>query len=159
EGILQINDRGSTIVHEREVSMSQSMPQQISMGQFTKAIAWVGFLAALGLSMFDCYTSFLGIKLVMGQNPQKPLTIWMPLIFAILALAFNGLSAFLFKMFKVEKFTKFTPRVCFIMWLFFVVYDVVSAGIGMLETYAHAPVTSWETGLAAVDHMSSIQLF
>lgn len=113
------------------------------MGKFTKFIAWSGFAASLGLCVFDFITSVMGIQIILGRNDERVIATCMPIIFAALALCFNGLSAHMFRMYMHQKFTTFAPAVTCIMWLFFLTYDVVSAFIGMLETYATTPITSW----------------
>jgi hypothetical protein len=106
------------------------------MGQFTKLIAWVGFVAAIGLCIFDFITSVMGIWIVLGRNDDNVIAVFMPVIFALLALCFNGLSAYMFRMFLKGDFGKFAPTVTCIMWIFFVIYDGSSAFVGMLDTYS-----------------------
>ena len=117
--------------------------EKSGMGQFTKFIAWAGFVASLGLCVFDFITSVMGIWIILGRNDERVIATCMPIIFAALALCFNGLSAYMFRMHLQQKFTKFAPAVTGVMWIFFVGYDFVSSFIGMLETYATTPINSW----------------
>lgn len=115
----------------------------LPMGQFTRFIAWTGFAASLGLCVFDFITSVKGIWIMLGRRDEDPIAMFMPMIFATLALAFNGLSAYMFRMYTKANFTTFAPTVTCIMWVFFVAYDFISSFVGMLDTYATTPIDSW----------------
>src|SRR5438093_1558605 len=101
------------------------------MGQFTKFVAWGGFTAAVGLCIFDFITSVQGLRLILGTKDDNPIAIFMPIIFALLAICFNGLSPFMFRYYMRHGFSGFAPTVTSIMWMFFVGYDFVSSFVGM----------------------------
>lgn len=139
----------------RSVTTASPEKDRIVMGNFTKFIAWGGFVAALGLCIFDFVTSVMGLRIILGRHDDRPIAFFMPMIFAMLALCFNGLSAYMFRMYMQEKFTRFAPIVTGIMWVFFVTYDAVSAFVGMLDQYATTPVDSWQGIIRAMDHLGA----
>ena len=112
------------------------------MGQFIKFIAWTAFGASLGLCLFDFVTSVRGLWIILGRRDDDLISIFMPVIFATLALCFNGLSPYMFRMFMQMKFTQFASTTAGIMWVFFLIYDIVSAFVGMVDVYAPVSLTS-----------------
>ncbi len=95
----------------------------------------------------------MGIRIMLGNRDDRVIAVFMPIIFAMLALCFNGLSAYMFRMYTKQNFTSFAPAVTCVMWIFFVVYDAISSFVGMLETYATTPVNTWQGVVQGMDEI------
>lgn len=132
----------------------------VPIGSFIKFVAWAAFVGALFLCTFDFATSVIGIRIVLGERDDDFIAFCMPIVFALLAICFNGLSAFMFRMFMRQGFSTFATSVTCVMWMCFVAYDFASSFIGMLATYCPSVrVNSWPAIMEAMSQLGAAPSF
>jgi len=129
------------------------------MGNITVLFARAGLAAALGLSVFDFITSMMGIRQIMGPGDRGLIVTFMPMLFAMLALCFNAVSAHIFRMYLQRGFGSFASSVTFCMWAFFLTYDAISSLIGILSCYTSAEIGSFEAGRIAFASLRHLAAF
>src|SRR5438093_928282 len=66
--------------------------------QSIKFLAWFGFVASIGLCLFNFATNLSIGRILVGANDNNFVAVSMPLIIALLTVCFNGLFAFYFLM-------------------------------------------------------------
>lgn len=91
--------------------------------------------AALLLCIVDFITSYKGISTFIPQDNRSIVLKMVPLIFAILAISINSISAWLFRMLDHQQHTEFTKSFLAMVFLGFLTYDGVSSFLGMLAEF------------------------
>lgn len=105
-------------------------------GLVTKWFIILGLLAGCSMTIFDYATNVSGFQKVLGEGNGGILPKVLPFGLAMLSIAFNALTARMFRMYFHQGFTSFATMYTFCLWIFFVGMDVIWSVVGLVAWYA-----------------------
>lgn len=114
--------------------------------------AIAGLVSALVLCLIDFITSYHGVRAVIPEGNDSWILKITPVLFAVLALTFNGTSAHLFRHFRRGRFGGVATLALLAVWLNFLAYDWITSFAGVVAEFAGRPLGSveaiWEAYMA-----------
>lgn len=114
-------------------------------------LAFLGLVAAIGLSILDFVTSIMGIQGIIGQNKSMILMV-VPFLVAMLALAFNACSSYILKSAAEEQLTGFSKLFLLFCWFGCLSFDAGSSFIGLVEALNEKPISSLPEAMQEIGH-------
>lgn len=129
------------------------------MNKLVRFMAWFGVAGAILVTLGSVHMSIKGIRDLIGVGDHSFTASMAPIMVALLALSFNGLSPWLFKMFKDKGVGGFATGATFCLWIAFVSYDAISNISGLLSTFSGIRVSDFDSGERATERLGGSASF